>query len=95
MRFMITISMKDGNTQKDVQEMLKALPAQQANDTRLMEQVIQEIPALVAADRSVGWLILNCESEEKVQEILQTSPIYQYSEYKITALLATEENVPQ
>jgi muconolactone delta-isomerase len=74
--------------------MLSVLPAQNANDEALIKRGIQEGPAFVAADRSAGWLIFNCESQDKAQELLQTAPVYKYCDYDITPLLATEENTP-
>jgi muconolactone delta-isomerase len=91
MRFMIQITMKSGI---DRAEMLARLSAQGARDARLMEQGIQELPALVAADRSIGWQVMDCDSQDHLQEILQASPLYDMSEYVITPLLASEENVP-
>jgi muconolactone delta-isomerase len=91
MRFMIQITMKPDYNQE---ELFALLPAQGENDKRLLAQGIQEMPALIAADRSIGWLVFNCDSNDHLQEVLQQGPLYAMSEYVITPLLATEENVP-
>lgn len=91
MRFIIQATMKSGI---DTAEMLAALPAQGARDAKLMAQGIQEMPALVAADRSIGWLIFNCDSRDHLQEVLEAGPMYGMSEYVITPLLNSEDNVP-
>ncbi len=75
-------------------ELFALLPAQGENDKRLLAQGIQELPALIAADRSIGWLVFNCDSHDHLQEVLQQSPLYAMSDYVITPLLETAENVP-
>jgi len=95
MRFLIKATMKKGNAEKDIAEMLATLPAQEANDAKLIEQGILEGPAMVAADRSHAWQVLNCETEGELQNLLKTYPTYKFSHWEVTPLLATEENVPQ
>ena len=51
---MIKTSGKQGLTEADLSTIVAVLPAQSANDEKLIQQGIQEGPALVATDRSVG-----------------------------------------
>jgi muconolactone delta-isomerase len=95
MRYLIKSFMKKGSTEKDVAGMLAVLPAQDANDARLIEQGILEGAALVAADRSAAWHVANVENEAELQTTLESYPVYKFCEYEVTPLLATEDNVPQ
>lgn len=95
MRFMVQAIMKQELTEKDYEEVMALLPAQVAMDEEHIKQRIREHHTLVAADRSTVWLVLNCESQGQAQEILQTFPLYKYSDWSITPLLNEEDNVPR
>jgi muconolactone delta-isomerase len=89
MRFMAQATMKQELTEKDYKEAMELLPAQRARDKELEEQGIKKA-LYVAADRSIAWMVLNGESQDQVQEILQTFPLYRFSDYVIKPLTDEE-----
>ena len=81
MRFMITFTWK----QPPNEEVMALLPAEQARGRELAEQGIAEPPE-VAADQSTFWAVWNCSSQDEVQELLETLPLYKYSNIDISPL---------
>ena len=89
MRFMAQNNMKQGLTEKDYAEAMELLPAQRARDKELEEQGIKEA-LYVAADRSIAWMVLNCESQDQLEGILQTFPLHRFSDWAIKPLTDEE-----
>lgn len=96
MRFMVQAKMnKKQLSEKELSELITVLPAQEALDSKLIAQGIREGRTVVAADRSTAWMVMNCESEDEVQEILRTFPTYNMSTWHITQVLSEEDNLPK
>ena len=89
MRFLIKATIKPGT---DKAEVLSRVPAANAASEERVKQGIQEGAALVAADRSAGWAVINCKSREELQEIFQTMPLNDFQEYEVTLLLEEKDN---
>ena len=85
MHFMITATWK----QEPNEEVMALLPAEEARAGELAEQGI--LKALyIPADQSGAWTVWNCKSQDEVQAIAQTLPLYKFLNFDI-ALLADEE----
>lgn len=89
MRFLVKATIKPGI---DKSEIIPRLPAANAADQKRLADGIQENLALVAADRSAGWIVINAESEEALEAIYQTMPLNAYQDYEAIHILAEEDN---
>lgn len=94
MRYMVQAMMKELG-EKELGELMAVVAAQEAFDGELIAQGVQEGRAIVAANRSTAWKVLNCESEDEVQEILLNHPTYELSSWHVTQVLSEEDNVPE
>jgi muconolactone delta-isomerase len=81
MRFMLKATWK----QPLDETMMALLPAEEARADELAEQGIMEALYL-PADQSGAWTVWRCESQDQVQEIAQTLPLYNFLNFEITPL---------
>jgi muconolactone delta-isomerase len=82
MRCMVTFRFAHGQ-----QEAIAArVPAEQAHVKALIEQGLMETGYL-AADRSVGWMVLKGESQDHVLRTLTGLPLYPYMALELAPLL--------
>jgi muconolactone delta-isomerase len=81
MRFMLKATWK----QPLDETMMALLPAEEARADELAEQGILEALYL-PADQSGAWTVWRCESQDEVQEIAQTLPLYKFLNFEITPL---------
>ena len=81
MRFMITFTWKEPPNE----EVMALMPAEEARGKELGEQGIAEAPE-IAADMSMIWVVWNCSSQDQVQELLETLPLYKYLNIAIVEL---------
>ena len=65
--------------------MMALLPAEEARADELAQQGIMEALYL-PADQSGAWTVWRCESQNEVQEIVQTLPLYHFLNFEITPL---------
>lgn len=94
MRFMVQAVMNE-LSENDLNEVMTLLPAQEAFDRELIAQGVQEASTVVAADRSTAWKVMNGESEDEVEEVVRSHPLYSFSEWQVTPVLRAEENTPR
>jgi muconolactone delta-isomerase len=67
-------------------EIATLVPQEQAHIKTLMEQgIVQAI--YISADRSHVWVVMQGESQEQVQQELQSFPLYPYMNVELTALV--------
>jgi muconolactone delta-isomerase len=67
-------------------EIAALVPQEQAHIKTLMEQgIVQAI--YISADRSHVWVVMQGESQEHVQQELQSFPLYPYMNVELTALV--------
>ena len=82
MRFMVEITF----IPQHQSEIVALVPQEQAHIKTLMEQgVVQAI--YISADRSHVWVVMQGESQEHVQQELQSFPLYPYMNVELTALV--------
>lgn len=81
MRFMLKATWKQPLDEK----MMALLPVEEARADELAEQGILEALYL-PADQSGAWTVWRCESQDEVQEIAQTLPLYKFLNFEITPL---------
>jgi muconolactone delta-isomerase len=81
MRFLIKNTWKEPPTE----EVQALIPAEQARAKELTEQGIQQA-LYVAADLSGAWAVWDCESQDAVEETLETLPLHEYLNNDITLL---------
>ncbi len=81
MRFMVGFKTLPGPEE----ELTALITAERARVQVLREQgVIEEL--YLASDLARGWLVMQCESLEQVQQYLQTLPLYAYLEMEINQI---------
>ena len=61
------------------------LPSEQRRGVELAEQGIREA-VYVAADRSAVWTVWNCNSQEVLEELTKTLPLYELWNIEFTRL---------
>jgi muconolactone delta-isomerase len=66
------------------------LPLEQQRGRELAEQGIREA-VYVAADRSAVWTVWNCDSQEVLEELTKTLPLYEFWNIESTRL--TDEDI--
>ena len=82
MRFMVEITF----IPQHQPEIAALVPQEQAHIKTLMEQgIVQAI--YISADRSHVWVVMQGESQEHVQQELQSFPLYPYMNVELTALV--------
>lgn len=82
MRFMVEITFIPQHRP----EIAALVPQEQAHIKTLMEQgIVQAI--YISADRSHVWVVMQGESQEHVQQELQSFPLYPYMNVELTALV--------
>ncbi|MCA9875743.1 MAG: hypothetical protein KC441_18860 [Anaerolineales bacterium] len=67
------------------EEIMRLLPAEQRRGRELAEQGIREA-VYVAADRSAVWTVWNCESQDVLDEMTKTLPLYEFWNIEVTQL---------
>ena len=81
MRFLLKLTLNRPTSQ----EILAFLPAEQRRGVELAEQGIREV-VYVAADRSAVWTVWNCDSQEVLDEMTKTLPLYEFWNIEATRL---------
>ncbi|HET6596795.1 MAG TPA: muconolactone Delta-isomerase family protein [Anaerolineales bacterium] len=71
------------------EEVMALLPSEQRRGVELAEQGIREA-VYVAEDRSAVWTVWNCDSQEALEELTKTLPLYEFWNIESTRL-ADEE----
>jgi hypothetical protein len=59
------------------EEIMALIPAERKRGRELAEQGIREA-VYVAADRSAVWTVWNCKSQEMLEEVTKTLPLYEF-----------------
>ena len=85
MRCMLELTL-NGSTSEEV---MALLPSEQRRGVELAEQGIREA-VYVAEDRSAVWTVWNCDSQEALEELTKTLPLYEFWNIESTRL-ADEE----
>jgi muconolactone delta-isomerase len=86
MRFMLKLTLN----RPPSEEIMALLPSEQRRGEELAEQGIREA-VYVAADRSTSWTVWNCASQEVVEELTKTLPLYEFWNIESTRL--TDEGI--
>lgn len=82
MRFMVEITF----IPQHQSEIAALVPQEQAHIKTLMERgIVQAI--YISADRSYVWIVMQGESQEHVQQEVQSFPLYPYFKAEFTALV--------
>jgi muconolactone delta-isomerase len=81
MRFLLKLTLNRPASE----EIRRLLPAEQRRGVELAEQGIQEA-VYVAADRSAVWTVWNCDSEDVLEEMTKTLPLYEFWNIEATRL---------
>lgn len=81
MRFMLKLTLNRPTSE----EIMALLPAEQRRGVELAEQGIREA-VYVAADRSAVWTVWNCDSEDVLEEMTKTLPLYEFWTIEATRL---------
>ena len=82
MRFMVEIIF----IPQHQSEIAALVPQEQAHIKTLMEQgIVQAI--YISADRSHVWVVMQGDSQEHVQQEVQSFPLYSYMNVEFTALV--------
>ena len=85
MRFLLKLTLDRPTSE----EIMALIPAEQRRGKELAKQGIREA-VYVAADRSAVWTVWNCDSEDVLEEMTKTLPLYQFWNIEVTQL-ADEE----
>jgi len=85
MRFLLKLTLD----QPTSEEIMALIPAEQRRGKELAKQGIREA-VYIAADRSAVWTVWNCDSEDVLEEMTKTLPLYQFWNIEVTQL-ADEE----
>jgi muconolactone delta-isomerase len=72
------------------EDIMALLPLEQKRGRELAEQGIREA-VYVAADRSAVWTVWNCDSQEVLEELTKTLPLYEFWNIESTRL--TDEDI--
>lgn len=86
MKWMVTIRFNPRDAQQQA-EMAALLPQEQAHSQMLREQHILDA-IYISADRRFAWLIMDGDSQERVQQIVAAYPFYPYMELEIAQLVS-------
>ena len=62
---------------QDFAAMAPQLPQEQAHGKELMEKGIMEA-IFISTDNLHVWMIMNGESQERIEQVLSTFPLYSY-----------------
>ncbi|MFA3918804.1 muconolactone Delta-isomerase family protein [Ruegeria hyattellae] len=89
MRFLVRATIKPGTAKADV---VSRLPAANAVDQKRLDDGVQEHRALVAADRSAGWIVLNVENEQELEKLYQEMPLNDFQDYEAIHILDEKDN---
>lgn len=81
MKFMVESTIKHAHTE----ETLALIPAEQARGQELDAQGVRHALYL-AADYTKGWQVLEADSEAMLNAILESFPLYQFADHRITPL---------
>lgn len=82
MRFMVEITF----IPQHQSEIAALVPQEQAHIKTLMERgIVQAI--YISADRSYVWIVMQGESQEHVQQEVQSFPLHPYFKAEFTALV--------
>jgi muconolactone delta-isomerase len=81
MRFLLKLTLNRPTSE----EIMALLPAEQRRGVELAEQGIREA-VYVAADRSAVWTVWNCDSEDVLEEMTKTLPLYEFWNIEATRL---------
>ena len=73
MRFMLKLTL----TRSPSEEIRARIPAEQSRGVELAEQGLRAA-VYVAADRSAVWMVWNCDSEDVLEEMTKTLPLYEF-----------------
>lgn len=81
MRFMLKLTLN----RLPSEEIMTRIPAEQRRGIELAEQGIREA-VYVAADRSAVWTVWNCDSENALEELTKTLPLYEFWNIEVMRL---------
>ena len=81
MRFMLKLTLNRPTSK----EVMALLPSEQRRGVEFAEQGIREA-VYVAADRSAVWTVWNCDSQEVLEELTKTLPLYELWNIEFTRL---------
>lgn len=81
MRFMLKLTLN----RPPSEEIMALIPAEQRRGMELAEQGIREA-IYVAADRSAVWTVWNCDSQQTLEELTRTLPLYEFWNIESTRL---------
>ena len=85
MRFLLKLTLNRPTSE----EIMVLLPVEKRRGKELAEQGIREA-VYVAADRSAVWAVWNCDSEDVLEEMTKTLPLYEF--WKIEATRLADED---
>lgn len=81
MEFMVTATFR----LQDSAEIMARVPQEQAHISVLKERgVVEEL--YVSSDLSHVWIVMKAESQEQLQQYLQTLPLYNYMQLEVLPL---------
>jgi len=81
MRFLLKLTLD----QPTSEEIMALIPAEQRRGKELAKQGIREA-VYIAADRSAVWTVWNCDSEDVLEEMTKTLPLYEFWDIEATRL---------
>jgi muconolactone delta-isomerase len=81
MRFMLKLTLNRPTSE----EIMALIPAEQKRGKELAKQGIREA-VYVAADRSAVWTVWNCDSEDVLEKMTKTLPLYEFWNIEATRL---------
>jgi muconolactone delta-isomerase len=85
MRFLLKLALN----QPPSEEIMALLPSEQRRGVELAAQGIREA-VYVAADRSTVWTVWNCDSQEVLERLTKTLPLYEF--WNIEMMQLAEED---
>ncbi len=81
MRFLLKLTLDRPTSE----EIMALIPAEQRRGKELAKQGIREA-VYIAADRSAVWTVWNCDSEDVLEEMTKTLPLYEFWDIEATRL---------
>ena len=81
MRFLLKLRLN----QPPSEAITARIPAEQRRGVELAEQGIREA-VYVAADRSTVWTVWNCDSDDVLDEVTKTLPLFEFWNIEVTRL---------
>ena len=81
MRFLLKLTLNRPTSE----EIMALLPAEQRRGVELAEQGIREA-VYVADDRSAVWTVWHCDSEDVLEKMTKTLPLYEFWNIEATRL---------